>query len=89
MLQQRKKIVSFNNSTFITKTLRKAIMHRSRLKNIYICNRNDKIWENYKKQRNFCVDLFRKTKTEYFKNLNIKDLADNCNFFDVRLSWLN
>ena len=32
----KKKVVRFNNSPFVTKTLRKAIMHRSRLKNIYI-----------------------------------------------------
>ena len=32
----KKKIVRFSNSPFMTKTLRKAIMHRSRLKNIYI-----------------------------------------------------
>ena len=30
MLQQRKKIVRLNNSPFMTKTLRKAIMHRSK-----------------------------------------------------------
>ena len=53
-------------------------MHRSRLKvYIYIRKRNDKNWGNYKKQTNFCVDLLRKTKTEYFKNLNVKDLSDN------------
>ena len=28
--------------------------------------------ENYKKQRKFCADLLRKTKTEFFKNLNQK-----------------
>ena len=74
----KKKIVRFNNSHFMTKTLRKAIMHRSRLKiYIYIPKRNNKNWGNYKKQTNFCVDLLRKTKTEYFKNLNVKDLSDN------------
>ena len=64
----KEKIVLFNNSPFMTKTLRKTIMHRSRVKNIYIPKRNDKNWENYKKQINFCVELLRKTKTEYFKN---------------------
>ena len=73
----KKKIVRFINSPFMTKTLRKAIMHRSRLKNIYIRKRNDKNWENYKKQRNFCFDLLRKTKTEDFKSLNVKDVSDN------------
>ena len=66
----------------MTKTLRKAIMHRSRLKNIYIRKRNDKNWEN-NKQINFFVDLLRKTKTEYFKNLNVKDLSDNRKFWKI------
>ena len=64
----------------MTKTLRKAIMHRSRLKNIYIRKRNDKNWENQEKQINFCLDLLRKIKTEYFKNLNVKDLSDHDKF---------
>ena len=55
-------------------------MHRSRLKNIYIRKRNDKNWENQEKQINFCLDLLRKIKTEYFKNLNVKDLSDNDKF---------
>ena len=63
------------------KTLRKAIMHRSRLKNMYIRKRNDKDWEVYKKQRNFCVDLLRKTKTRYFKNLKFKELPNYGKFW--------
>ena len=39
------------NSSFMTKTSRRAIMHRSRLKNIYIRKRSDKNWKNYKKER--------------------------------------
>ena len=65
----------------MTKILRKAIMHRSRLKNIYIRKKNVKNWENYKKQRSFCIDLFCKSKTEYFKNLNVKHLPDNRKFW--------
>ena len=38
----KKKILLFNDNSFMTKTLRKAIMHRSRLKNIYVRKRNDK-----------------------------------------------
>ena len=47
-------------------------MTRSRLKNTYLKTRNSKIWENCKKQRNFCTTLLKKTKSEYFHNLNIK-----------------
>ena len=77
----------------MTKTLRKAIMHRSRLKYIYIYiyirKRNDKYWGKYKKQRNFCVDLLRKTKTEYFKNLNVKDLSDSGKFWKTIKSYFS
>ena len=56
-----KKIVRFNSSPFMTKTLRKAIMHRSRLKNIYIRKRNGKNCENYKKLLIFSVELKQNT----------------------------
>ena len=85
---KKKKVVRFNNSPFVTKTLRKAIMHRSRLKNIYIRKRNDKNQEN-NKQRNFFVDLLRKTKTEYFKNLNVKDLSDSGKFWKTIKSYFS
>ena len=68
----------------MTKSLRKAIMHRSKLKNIY--NKTIKANEdldNYKKQRNFCVNLFRDTKKDYLQKLNIKNLADNKKFWKI------
>ena len=46
----------------MTKTFRKAIMHRSKFKNINNKKPIDDISANYKKQRNFCVNLPRKTK---------------------------
>ena len=58
----KKKAQRFNNNRFMIKQLRKAIMRRSRLKNIYNKTRSPENWDNYKKQRNFCVDLLRKTK---------------------------
>ena len=55
-------------------------MHRSKLKNIYNKYGTEDNWENQKKQRNFSVNLLRKTKTEYFQKLNVKDLSDNRKF---------
>ena len=63
-----KKILRFSNNPFMTKTLRKAIMHRSKFKNIYNKKRADDNWAYYKKQRNFCVNLLHKTKKDYFQN---------------------
>ena len=43
------KIMHFNNDPFMSKALRKAIMH----KNIYNKYKTEDNWGNYKKQRNF------------------------------------
>ena len=56
------KVLRFNSDAFMTKSLRKAIMLRSRLKNNLNKQRSDENWDNYKKQRNFCVKLTRQTK---------------------------
>ena len=34
-------------------------------------------WCNYKRQRNRCLSILRKTKKEYFNSLNIKQVSDN------------
>ena len=76
----KKKIMCFNNNPFMSKALRKAIMHSSKLKNIYNNYRTEDNWANYKKQRNFCANLLCKTKTKYFQKLNVKHLSDNRKF---------
>ena len=63
----------------MTKALRKAIMHRSKLKNIFHKTRAKEDWNNYKKQRNFCVNLHN-TKKDCFQKLNINYLTDNQKF---------
>ena len=57
-------------------------MTRSRFKNVYLKTQNSKNCENSKKQRNFCTNLLKKTKSGYFCNLNIKDLNDNKKFWE-------
>ena len=58
----------------MTKALRKAIMTRSKLKNVYLKNQNTTNWNNFKYQRNFYTNLLRKAKFDYFRNLTVKDL---------------
>ena len=55
------KVLRFNNNVFIfmIKSLRKAIMLRSRLKNNFNRKRSDQNWDNCKKQRKFCIKLLR------------------------------
>ena len=75
------KKVRANNHQYMTKAPRKAVIARSRLKNTYFKTQNSKNRENYKKRRHFCRNLVLKTKSEYFCNLNIKDLNDTRKFW--------
>ena len=73
----KKKILRHNNNAFMTKELRKEIMLRSKLKNKFNKERNHISWCNYKRQRNRCLSILRKTKKEYFNSFNIKQVSDN------------
>ena len=49
------------NMAFINKTIKRAFMTRSHLRNIDLKNRSDNNKHEYNKQRNYCVSL-RKNK---------------------------
>ena len=61
----------------MNKNLSKAIMLRTKLRNIFLKNRTEENKNRYTKQRNLCVTLLRKSKREYFNNLNEKNFCDN------------
>ena len=77
----------------MTKEVRKAFMKRSQLKNRYNKNHNYENRYLYKKQRNFCASLLRKTKRNYFKNhiappimsslFEIRENTHNTRYFQV------
>ena len=73
----KKKVLRHNNNAFMTKELRKEIMLRSKLKNKFNKERNHINWCNYKRQRNYCLSILRKSKKEYFNSLNMKQVSDN------------
>ena len=52
-------------------------MVRSKLRNIFNKNRNYENWCKYKRQRNLCLNLLRKTKKSFYKNLDEKQVSDN------------
>ena len=80
---QKKKYVRGNHSPFINKNLSEAIMLRTKLRNIFLKNRTEENKDRYTKQRNLCVTLLRKSKREYFNNLNEKNVCDNKKFWRV------
>ena len=73
------RMLRFNNGAFMTKKLREEIMKRSKLKNNFNKKRSHENWCKYKPQRNYCVNLLRKSKRQYFSN--ISDVTDNKSFW--------
>ena len=80
---QKKKYVRGNQSLFMNKTLSKAIMQRSKLRNLFLKKRTEEHRNNYVKERNLCVTLLRKSKREFFGSLNKTHLCDNKKFGGV------
>ena len=70
-----------NQGKFMTKSLYKAIMKRSRLRNEFLRDRTETSRKEYKKQRNFCVNLFKKAKKNHFANLDVNSVLDNRKFW--------
>ena len=54
---------------------------RTKLRNKFLKNRSNENKKNYEKQRNHCVSLLRKTKREYYSNLDDKNIFDNKTFY--------
>ena len=57
-----KKYIRANQAPYITKTLTKVIMKRSRLRNKFLNTKSDIDRKAYNKQRNYVVSLLRKEK---------------------------
>ena len=56
------------------KELQKAMMKRSRLRNIFLKHRTDTNNKDYSTQRNLCKKLLKNTMKSYFENLDAKKL---------------
>ena len=71
------KYVRANDGPFMTKQLRKAIMVRSKLRNKLNKLKTPEANLAYKKQRNICTSLLKKSKQAYYGNLNPAIITDN------------
>ena len=58
-------------------------MQRSKLRNIFLKNKTEENRNNYRKQRNLCAILLKKSEREFYGNLNQKKLRDNKKFWGV------
>ena len=73
----KKKMLRANHSSYMSKTLRKAIMRRSYLENKYLKKKTDQCLRAYKKQKNYCSRLYKKERKKFFNGLNPSFVTDN------------
>ena len=85
----KQKYTRGNHLPFMNKTVSKEIMKRTRFRNQFLKKRTDENKSRYTKQRNFCVSLLRKTKTQYYRNLEEKNGTDNKAFWKTVKSFLS
>ena len=55
-------------------------MQRSKLRNTYLKDKTRAARIAYKKQRNVCVSILRKSKKCYYETLDTKNITDNKKF---------
>ena len=77
----KQKAIRGNSAPFMNKTLSKAFMHRSKLKNNFNKNPTEENKELYKKQRNYCVSLLKKEKKNYYNSLDLTIFEDSKKFW--------
>ena len=77
----KEKYMRANNSPFMNKSLHKAVMTRSRLRNKFLKNPSNATTMNYTKYRNYCTGLFKKEKKTFYDNLDTKSITDNRKFW--------
>ena len=58
-------------------------MKRYELRNRFLKEKSEVSRRAYTKQRNYCVNLLRKTKRECFANIKINNIADNKKFWQT------
>ena len=73
----KKKYIRANNAPFMNKTLSKAVMTRTRIRDRYLRNPSVTNKNEYKRYRNFCVWLFRKEKRRFYENIDTNKITDN------------
>ena len=77
----KKKYIRANHANFVTKALRKAIMLRSRLRNIFLKEKSLESKKAYNKLRNICVKMVKKAKKEHYQNISLSEITDNKKFW--------
>ena len=73
----KKRYIRANDTLFMNRTLCKAFMLRTRLKNRCNKKRTADNWDAFRRQHNFCVKLSLKVKRDFYNQLDISEVTDN------------
>ena len=79
----KKKIIRANEVPYMNKAPRRALATRSRLENRYYRNKTDETRNAYKKQNNYCSNLYKKERKRYYANLDVRKITDNKRFWNT------
>ena len=85
----KSKTIHGNQAPFMTKELSKAIMTRLRLLNNYNHNKTAENWELFRRQRNLCVTLRRKSIRNYFAGISQRESIKSTTFWKTIRPFLN
>ena len=77
----KKRHVRANEVPYMTKSLRKATMNRSRLENRYQKVNSQERYSAFERQRNYCNRLYKRERKRFYKNLDIKNAIDSKTFW--------
>ena len=70
-----------NHANFVTKDLRKALMLRSRLWNVFLKEKSLESKKSYNKQGKIYVKMVKKANKEHFQNISLSEITDNKKFW--------
>ena len=79
----KQKTLRRNQTPYMTKQLRKAIMKRTELCSKYCKLKTDESLHAFKKQRNFCSRLYKKERKRYYGNLSLSKITDSKKFWNT------
>ena len=85
----KKKFLRGNQAPFMTKEFRKAIYNRSRLRNKFCKIPSEENEKLYKKQRNKCVAIRKKSIRNYFNKIANRNIVTNRNFWKIIKPFLS
>ena len=74
------RFIQGNNKPHVSKALRKAIMKRSQLKNIFNKTKDPNDYVKYKRQRNYVVNL-KQSKRKFFEKIELSNAPNSSKHF--------